>query len=219
MEIHDSRIYHPSTMLICGPSGSGKTSFTLNLLENSSIMFRPKQPAFTILIYETWQPSYDIMVEKKLVNMAIKGFSNIDYLKELFEENKERGGTLLIIDDQMQNINSNMVDIFSIYSHHLKVTCLLLIQSLFLSDKVYRIISLNSNYIVLMKNTRDSSSVSILAKQTLPFRTRFVTDSYLDATQSPYSYLLMDLRQETPEKIRLRADIFSDAISVYTQHA
>ena len=42
------------------------------------------------------------MQEKKLVNLSIKGFDNIDYLKELFEENKDKGGTLLLVDDQMQ---------------------------------------------------------------------------------------------------------------------
>ena len=217
MQIYDSRIYHPSTMLICGSSGSGKTNFTLNLLEHADVMFRPNRPSFVILIYETWQSSYDVMVEKKLVNLSIKGFNNIEYLKELFEENKDKGGTLLVIDDQMQNIDYNLVNIFTIYSHHLKVTCLLLTQSLFLSNKIYRVISLNSNYIVLMKNTRDSSSVSLLAKQTHPFRTRFVTDAYLDATRKPYSYLLMDLRQETFEEIRLRGNIFDDTISVYVQ--
>ena len=46
MEIYDSRIFHPSTMLICGPSGSGKTSFTLNLLEFGNIIFKPNKPAF-----------------------------------------------------------------------------------------------------------------------------------------------------------------------------
>ena len=219
MEINESRDFHPSTMLICGPSGSGKTSFTLNLLEWGNMIFNPHKPAFVILIYETWQSCYDVMLEKQLINLSIKGFNNIDYLKELFEQNKDKGGTMVIIDDQMQNIDYNLVNIFTIYSHHLKVTCLLLTQSLFLSNKIYRVISLNSNYIVLMKNTRDSSSVSILAKQTHPFRTRFVTDAYLDATRNPYSYLLMDLRQETPEEIRPRGNIFSDLISVYMQSA
>ena len=140
-------------MLICGSSGSGKTNFTLKLLEHSDVMFRPNRPSFVILIYETWQSSYDVMLEKKLVNLSIKGFNNIEYLKELFEENKDKGGTLLVIDDQMQNIDYNLVNIFTIYSHHLKVTCLLLTQSLFLSNKIYRVISLNSNYtvFVLMK--------------------------------------------------------------------
>ena len=123
-----------------------------------------------------------------------------------------------IVDDQMQKIDHNLVNIFTIYSHHLNVTCLVLTQSLFLSNKIYRIISLNSNYIVLMKNTRDSSSVSILAKQTHPFKTRFITDSYLNATKEAYSYLLMDLRQETTEIIRPRGYILSDVIHIYVQY-
>ena len=217
MQSYDSRIAHPSTMLICGPSGSGKTSFTLKLLEYSKDIFKPCNPAFVILIYETWQSSYDIMIENNWVNQSIKGLTNMNYLKEVFEENKEKGGTLLIIDDQMQKIDENMITLFTVYSHHLNVSCLLLTQSLFLNNKLYRIISLNSNYIILMKNTRDSSCVSLLAKQTHPFRTRFVTDSYIDATRNPYSYLLLDLRQETPDEIRLRANIFSDQVSVYTQ--
>ena len=53
MQSYDSRITHPSTMLICGPSGSGKTSFTLKLLEYSKDIFKPYNPAVVILIYET----------------------------------------------------------------------------------------------------------------------------------------------------------------------
>ena len=126
------------------------------------------------------------MQEQKLIHLSIKGLDNMDYLKELFEENKDNGGTLIIFDDQMQKVDYNLVNIFTIYSHHVNVTCLLLTQSLFLSNKIYRVLSLNTHYIVLMKNTRDSSSVSILAKQTHPFRTRFVTDAYLDATKEPF---------------------------------
>ena len=68
MKIYDSRFFHPSTMLICGPSGSGKTSFTLNLLEWGNMIFNPHKPAFVILIYETWQSCYDVMLEKQLIN-------------------------------------------------------------------------------------------------------------------------------------------------------
>ena len=213
--MYDGRIHHPSTMLICGPSGSGKTHFTQNLLEYGEELFKPKKPAFTILIYDTWQNNYDDMLTKSLIDLTIKGLPDIDYLKEIFEEHKENGGTLLLIDDQMQNIDQNVVNIFTIYSHHMKVTCILLTQSLFLSNKAYRTISLNTHYIILMKNTRDSSSVTQLAKQTHPFRTRFITDSYIEATKHPYSYLMFDLRQETPEVIRIRSNIFSDVNHIY----
>ena len=81
-------------------------------------------------------------VGKKFIILSIKGFNNMDYLKEWFEQNKDKGGTLLIIDDQMQNIDYNWINIFTIYSHHLKVASFLLTQSLFLSNKIYRFISL-----------------------------------------------------------------------------
>ena len=82
----------------------------------------------------------------------------------------DSGGTLLLIDDQAPRIDQNIVDMFTIYSHHLNITCVLLTQSIFCSKKEYRTISLNSHYIVLMKNTRDASSVTNLAKQTHPYR-------------------------------------------------
>ena len=67
-----------------------------------------------------------------------------------------------------------------------------------------------------MKNSRDASSITNLAKQTHPYRTRFLTNSYLDATKQPYSYLLIDMVPETPEEIRIRSNIFEDPIKVYT---
>ena len=37
---------------------------------------------------------------------------------------------------------------------------------------------------------------------------RFAVDAYKNATQEPYSYLLVDLRPEQNEELRLRANIF-----------
>ena len=214
---YDARLHHPSTILISGPSGSGKTCLTNNLLEYKEELFKPICPSFTILIYEEWQTSYDSMHSRGFIHLALKGFPDIEYIKELLQEHKDNNGTLLIIDDQMQNIDQNIVNIFTIYSHHYNVTCILLTQSLFLSSKEYRTISLNTHYIILMKNSRDSSSVTQLAKQTNPFNTRYVTDSYIDATINPYSYLMFDLRQETPNEIRLRTNLFSETIHVYVK--
>jgi len=215
METYDVRLHHPSTMLVTGPSGSGKTYFVKKLLECDHSIFKPHKPGFIILVYHTWQDIYQQMLDNGLINMCINGLTDYDYIKEVFEEHKESNGSLIIIDDQMDNIDQNIVNIFTIISHHMKVSCLLLTQSLFLSSKMYRTISLNSHYICLFKNARDRSSVTQLAKQTHPFRTRFITDSYIDATSNPHSYLLFDLRQETPEQLRILTNIFSDPITVY----
>ncbi len=215
MEAYDARLHHPSTMLITGPSGSGKSYFAKNLLECGESIFKPYKPGFNILVYHTWQNIYQEMTDKGLINMSVNGLTDYDYLKEVFEQHKESNGSLIIIDDQMDNIDQNIVNIFTIISHHMNVTCLLLTQSLFLSNKLYRTISLNSHYICIFKNARDRSSVTQLAKQTHPFRTRFITDAYIDATTNPHSYLLFDLRQETPEQLRILANIFSNPITVY----
>ena len=170
IQSYDARIHHPSTILISGPSGAGKTNLTKCILQHAKVIFRPESPKHVVLVYDVWQNIYQYLVDNGLVHQTLKGLGDIEYLKEVFEEHKDIGGTLLIIDDQMPNIDQNIVNIFTIYSHHLNVTCLLLTQSLFLSSREYRTLSLNSHYIILMKNSRDSSSVTQLAKQTHPYR-------------------------------------------------
>ena len=122
MQLYDGILHYPSTMLICGPSNSGKTTFTKKILKYSNSLFTPYPPRFVVLVYETWQSSYDEMLQHNYIHLAIKGLSDIDYLKEIFEENKSKTGTLLVIDDQMQNIDQNVVNIFTIYSHHYSVS-------------------------------------------------------------------------------------------------
>ena len=215
LKTYDARLSHPSTILISGVSRSGKTCFSKKLIENVNKVFKPTPPKYIILIYEEWQNMYDTLVDNKHVHLTMKGIEDFDYLKELMIEKKDQGGTLLMIDDQGSKIDQNIMKIFTIYSHHYSVTCMLLTQTLFDSKREFRTVSLNASYIVIMKNSRDASSITNLAKQTHPYRTRFLTNSYLDATKQPYSYLLIDMVPETPEEIRIRSNIFEDPIKVY----
>lgn len=68
-----------------------------------------------------------------------------------------------------------------------------------------------------MKSRRDAVSCSFLARQISPYHTKYVTQAYMRATQTPYSYLLFDLRQETSDIVRLRSNIFSDKVSIYVE--
>ena len=51
---------------------------------------------------------------------------------------------------------------------------------------------------------------SHLARQMYPGRVKFVQEAFKDATSVPYGYLLVDLKQDTPEDMRLRTAIFPD---------
>ena len=74
---------------------------------------------------------------------------------------------------------------------------LYLVQNLFPENKESCTISLNSQYMVVYR-------------QMYPGRTKFIQEAFKDATSVPYGYLLVDLKQDTPEDMRLHTTIFPD---------
>ena len=47
-----------------------------------------------------------------------------------------------------------------------------------------------------------------LARQVYPGNSARLYKAYLDATQRPHGYLLLDLSQDTDDRLRFRTDIF-----------
>jgi|GWRWMinimDraft_13_1066021.scaffolds.fasta_scaffold01072_2 GTPase SAR1 family protein len=213
METYDASLKHPSSIIIAGQSGSGKSYFTRELLRNKN-SFTPKPPKHVIYVYKEWQPLYDVMLKEQLIDEFIRGMPSEEKIKSIMKKHK-KDGSVMIFDDLMSDIGKPIANCFTVYSHHLNCTVVLLIQSLFLESKSYKTCSLNAHYIILMKNKRDGASVSFLARQISPYNTRYITEAYLKATRKPYSYLLFDLRQETNDLIRIRSNIFSFPISVF----
>ena len=87
---------------------------------------------------------------------------------------------------------------------------LYLVQNLVPKNKEIRTISLNYQYLVVFKNSRDTSQMSHLARRMYPGRINFEQEAFKDTTSVPYGYLLVDLKQDTPEDMRLRTAIFPD---------
>lgn len=192
----DLRLFSPFTMLVCGASGSGKTVFTRKLLHDKNILASP--PERIIWCYSVWQPEF-----------ALEHF---EFHQGLPSENLiEDGNMILVIDDLMQQAKSSFIisDIFTKHSHHRDITCICLLQNLFPRGSEMRNISLNANYIVLMKNTRDRAQIRHLATQMYPGKTKFLVDSFEDATRNPFGYLLLDFRNTTSEQIRVRTGILT----------
>ncbi|GFW41900.1 uncharacterized protein TNCV_6091 [Trichonephila clavipes] len=55
-----------------------------------------------------------------------------------------------------------------------------------------------------MKNRRDQSQITHLGRQLYPRKVKFFQECYADATSKPYGYLLIDLKPETDESLRVR---------------
>ena len=62
----------------------------------------------------------------------------------------------------------------------------------------------------LFKNPCDRQSISRLAQEAFPGSVQAVKEAYADATKEPYSFLLIDMKQETPERCRLIGNFLSD---------
>ena len=92
-----------------------------------------------------------------------------------------------------------VVDIFTKYSHHKNLSVIYLTQNLFHQSKGQRDISLNAHYIVVFRNPRDHSQIAHFARQLYPENSKFIQEAYNDATDTPHGYILLDLKQETPE--------------------
>jgi len=193
---------HPFTAIIAGPTGSGKTEFIFKLLVHQNKLLHPT-PDNIYYCYSIWQTRFLDFQKVNPVIEFIEGLPNID---EFNASNKK----LLILDDLMREANddSNVLDLFTKGSHHLNLSIILITQNLFGKGKNARTISLNSHYLILYKNPRDKTQISYLARQMYPKNSKFLEEAYHDATKAPHGYLLIDLKQATPDELRVQTNIF-----------
>lgn len=91
-------------------------------------------------------------------------------------------------------------------------------QSAFSKGKENRTMSINSQYIILFKNPRDMLTPTIFARQMYPNNSKKFMVKYMEATKRPFGYLFINLKHNTPDDQRLKADIFEGSVrkkSVY----
>jgi hypothetical protein len=94
--------------------------------------------------------------------------------------------------------------------HHRNISVILIIQNLFHQGRYCRDISLNTKYLVLLKNTRDKQQFSHLARVMYPENSISLHDSYFYATENGHGFILLDFAQDTDDRIRYRNHIFPD---------
>lgn len=159
-----------------------------------------------LFYYSEWQDSY--RQEKYLRNgKEIEFREGLPNPEDYSTDPSTR--KLIIIDDLMREATNNtIVDLFTKGSHHKNLSVIFITQNVF--HKGQRDISLNTNYIVLFKNPRDRAQIQHLARQVYPEDSKFLQEAYQDATLKPFSYLLIDLKQSTPDEFRFRSCIFPD---------
>jgi hypothetical protein len=107
---------------------------------------------------------------------------------------------LIILDDFMNETDQRGASLFTKKSHHRNISVMYIVQNLF----HHRTISLNSHYMVLFQNLTDASQIMALAHQMYHRRTQFFLEAYARATARPHGYMVIDMKQNTPDILRLR---------------
>ena len=77
-------------------------------------------------------------------------------------------------------------------------------QNLFPKVKHMRTLSVNAQYMVLLKNPRDKAQIHTLDSQMFPGSGGLLTQVYDKATSSPFAHFIVDRKQETAEPLRMR---------------
>lgn len=195
----DLRLKHPFTSCVAGPTSCGKSYFVEKLILEGIKCCNTKFEDI-LWCYSGWHPD-------------ISSLSSIIKYQQGIEDITREDCTvprLIIIDDLMRESGSSIVDLFTRGSHHSNTSVIFITQNIFHQSKGFRDISLNTHYLVLFKNPRDSAQIAHLARQIFPSGPKYIQEAYKDSTDRPHGYLLVDLTQSTPDHCRIRTNILGE---------
>lgn len=211
-EISSFIFQHPFTAMICGPTQCGKTQFLVRLLEHIDSMIHPKIQNI-IYCYGSWQPVFKV-IQNQIP--CIQFFNGLASLNEVDSQITN----LVIFDDLMDECinNKQIQNLFTKDSHHQNISVIFVSQNLYAKGKFSRTMALNSHYLVLFKNPRDQSQISVLGRQMFPGSSRFLVDAFRDATEKKkHGYLFLDLKPNSDSRNRIQTNVITgDQRIIYT---
>lgn len=193
---------HPISIVLSGPSNSGKSTICFNLIRYRHAMLKSKRP---LKVYYHLPARHKILAPADILNDPYVSFhENIPDFDAINEP------CIVVLDDLAEEINNDVVEAFTRFSHHKEITILLVTHNIFHSkgNNFFRTISLNTGVFFLTKNPRNSQQIGVLASQINPSKRKTIINSYLDAISRPYGYLCIDCTQNCNESFRFRTNIF-----------
>jgi hypothetical protein len=181
-----SALIHPFSWIIAGSSQSGKTEFTKHLIKHLDSMIFPK-------------------IDEDILSID----NRVNLVKDLDFDIAKGENRLVIIDDQMNDAlkNPKIQDLFTKGVHHRSISVILITQNLFPQEKFARTIRLNATYMSIFKSPTFNSQVVFLGRQLFPNTPKFLSSAYEKETETPYSYIFINLHPICDNHLRVRSNI------------
>ena len=214
IQAEELKFKHPFSMLLTGARRTGKTHFRKTLLQKTAEFITPQ---IDLVFWFAPSRLNDLFDELESYEIG----KSITFVKDLpsedlidFVKAQGAGRKLLIFDDLMEEA-SRRKDVKNLFTRgrHEDVSVIFLAQNTFHQGGHFREMSLNTDYFTIFKNVRDGSTINYLASQ---MNARdFLPRAYKHATRDAYSHLLLDMRSDTDERLRVRAKVFDEYRVVY----
>ena len=184
------KFFANSNILVIGSTGSGKTTAVLKIIKERRI---EPMPSKIFYMYGAHQPFMDTWnLEDNPQITFIEGLQ-LDIIDN-YEESK-----LLICDDLIMSLSRDLAKHFIAGSHHKQTTTIFITHSLFLNNELYRLISNNSQYIMLFKNKRNFAQVSRLGRQILGVEYQRLLEAYKYI--GAFQFVLLSFHPRVPDEL------------------
>jgi hypothetical protein len=186
-------------------SGTGKTTLLYKMLKARNELFTAP-PEKIMYCHGVWQKMFESM-ERDLPIEFMDGLPS----KEMIEQFSDGVSRCIVLDDLMSDVvgSLEMQHMFTRGSHHNNLTIIYLNQNMYCQGKFSRTLSLNTQYMFILKCPRDVTQLSVLGRQIGVGRS--LTEAYTDIMNTrPYGYLVVDLSPHNEDGYKLKTNIFPD---------
>ena len=194
-------------MVVSEPTMSGKSTFVHNVLHDKDIFSSPPGTVY-------WFHGGD-----SDIGLEGRGYVVKQGLPDSFTDIPE--GSVVVLDDLMDEAKDHpgVTALFTKLVHHKWLFVINITQNVFLNSKDTRTRRLNSQYMALFKNPSDVTQIHTIGRQMYPGSGGFMACANANATKHPYGYLFIDLRQETPNELRVRTHVLKHEfpLKIYKQ--
>ena len=211
----DCRLIENFKIYMSGPSRCGKSVFLASLLKSRKT-FTKRPPEVICFVYSVYQEGIYDDLRNGIVDYFIQDDEHLERnIQKILNANKGKP-SLLIYDDLIKSINLPFIARqFTVNGRHNGISQVFVSQKLFPKDENIRLISNNSDYLVVFKNPRNATEIKILSNQMSPGK-NILSKIFEQATLDPYSYLFIDLTQECIPQKKYLSHLFDSDHWIHT---
>lgn len=199
----DARLKAPLTLICSGASMSGKSTFTRNLLLNSH---RLVDVPFDYAV--VFSGSRDQTLKNLATDYPIEFVDGLPAEFDNYIDNSRHG--LFVFDDLESKavVSQNLMELFSVKSHHENLSVVLNLQNLFSKGSERISMLRNAGYLCLFRSPLDQSIMWTIARRIDPSKSRSVM-TLMSSVLDRYGYILITGKPHSPKSLRFRTDIFN----------